>query len=75
MIKGLSFLIACALTVLLVAILYPIAAIFWILGQIGYFVGMVSEWIFSHANTIIRRLWAELRNTQELPDDDADYRM
>lgn len=62
MIRGLSFIIACILTALLVCILYPIAAVFWFLGRIGYIVGLVSNWIFSHANAAIQQLWAELRN-------------
>ena len=68
MIRGLSFIIACILTAILVCILYPIAALFWFLGKIGYFIGQVSSWIFAHANAIIQRLWAELRDTNGSPD-------
>ena len=64
MIRALSFFIACILTALLVCILYPIAAVFWLLGKIGYFVGLVSTWIFTHTNNVIKRLWAELKNPQ-----------
>lgn len=62
MIRGLSFIIACILTVLLAMILYPIAAIFWLIGIIGDVVGVVSKWIFVHANRMIHYLWADLRN-------------
>ena len=64
MIRGLSFIIACIITALLVCLLYPIAVVFWFLGRIGYVVGLVSNWIFTHTNNIIGRLWSELRNPQ-----------
>lgn len=66
MIKGLSFIIACILTALLVMILYPIAATFWAIGVIGDVVGTISKWIFAHANRTIQYLWAELREDHNI---------
>lgn len=66
MIKMLSYIIACILTVLLVCILYPIACIFWFMGMVGKIVGIVSEWIFTHTNQMIKNLWADLRHTSDI---------
>lgn len=66
MIKMLSYIIACILTVLLVCILYPIACIFWLMGMVGKIVGIVSEWIFTHTNQMIKNLWADLRSTSDI---------
>ena len=65
MIKALSYVIAVILTVLLVCILYPIAGIFWIIGKIGDVVGVISDWIFTHANSAIKQLWSELRKDNQ----------
>ena len=74
MIRGLSFIIACILTVLLAMILYPIAAIFWFIGIVGDVVGVISKWIFTHANRMIQYLWADLRNGGN-PDTTFDNRV
>lgn len=63
MVKVLSFVIACILTMLLVCILYPVAGLFWLIGKIGKIVGIVSDWIFNHANTAVKYLWADLRSS------------
>mgnify|MGYP006968292005 CR=1 FL=1 len=62
MVKILSVIIACILTVLLACMLYPIACLFWVIARVGKIVGIISEWIFSHANKAVKYLWADLRN-------------
>lgn len=63
MVKMLSFIIAFILTVMLVCILYPIAALFWVIGKAGKIIGIISDWIFAHANSAVKHLWADLRNS------------
>lgn len=63
MIKALSFVIACILTFLMVIILYPVAGFFWLIGKVGKAIGLVSDWIFEHANVAIKRLWSDLKST------------
>ena len=33
-----------------------------IIGIVGDVVGVISKWIFTHANRMIQYLWADLRN-------------
>ena len=65
MIFVLSFAIACILTVMLVCILYPIAGLFWVVGRLGKIIGIISDWIFNHANMMIKHLWADLRSSSK----------
>lgn len=69
MVRMLSFIIAFILTVLLVCILYPIAALFWVIGKIGKIVDIISDWIFVHANAAVKRLWADLRDSSKEVSD------
>lgn len=63
MVVVLSTVIACILTVLLACFLYPIAGLFWVVGKVGEIVGIIGNWIFTHANMAVKRLWADLRNS------------
>jgi len=64
MIRALSYFIASLLTVLLACLLYPVAALFWIAGKIGWIVGIIGDWVYEHANAAIKKMWEELREGQ-----------
>lgn len=72
MIVVLSTVIACILTALLACFLYPIAGLFWFLGKVGDIVGIIGNWIFTHANAAIKHLWADLRNSSKGTSDNKD---
>ncbi len=56
----LSYLFAVVLTVALAIILYPIAAVFWILGLFG----KISDKMFKFTKKAIAGLWKDLRETK-----------
>lgn len=56
MVNVLSNLIAVLITVALALILYPIAAVFWILGFIGQIGGKLFVW----TNALIKKLWDDI---------------
>lgn len=67
MIRALSFIIACILTILLALALYPIAIIFWAISRIGDAVGFFSKWVFTLANRAIKYLWSDLKRENGFP--------
>lgn len=56
MVKILSYIIAVILTVALSIVMYPLAAIFWLVGLLGRF----SEDLFDFTTDKIEDLWFEL---------------
>ena len=72
MIVVLSTVIACVLTALLACFLYPVAGLFWFLGKVGDIVGIIGNWIFTHANAAIKHLWADLRNSSKGTSDNGN---
>lgn len=58
MVVALSYVFAVILTAALAIVLYPIAAIFWIMGIFG----RLAEWMFSFTQKVISSLWKDLRN-------------
>ena len=64
-----SYIIAVILTLALAIILYPIAAIFWLLGMAGKLfvlvfdlLGKLSDNMFKFTTVMIRRLWSDIKN-------------
>lgn len=60
MVNIISRIIAILITLVLACILYPIAALFWILGIIGEFVGNISKKMFGFTNHVIKHLWSDI---------------
>ena len=57
MVKILSRIFAVLITVVLVIILYPIAAILWVLG----FIGKLGTKMFEWTNKTIKKLWNDIK--------------
>lgn len=68
MVIFLSYIIAVILTTVLAVILYPIASLFWVIGKIGYYIGIISKFIFFHTNSTIKKLWDDIRKTRIVKD-------
>lgn len=69
MIVVFSYIIAVLLTIALAIILYPIAALFWLLEMVGKLLviifdlfGKVSDNMFNFTTKVIRRLWQDIKN-------------
>lgn len=60
MVLVLSYLLAVILTVALAIVLYPIAAVFWILGLFG----KISDKMFKFTKKAISRLWKDLKESK-----------
>ncbi len=56
MVKTLSYILAIILTIAMVIVLYPIAAVFLVLGLMG----RLSETLFDFTTDTIENLWFEL---------------
>lgn len=56
MIVALSYILAVIFTVLVAVILYPIAAVFWVLGLFG----KLAEYIFALTKKAIAYLWKDI---------------
>ncbi len=60
MISILSYLVALIITTCLAIVLYPISAVFWLLGQCG----KASDVLFSFTTRVIRSLWKDVLETR-----------
>lgn len=60
-----SKILAIILTVILACALYPIAAIFYVIGLFG----MIGDTLFKWTNNVIKKLWGDLKNEKILKDD------
>jgi hypothetical protein len=60
MVVALSYVFAVILTAALAIVLYPIAAIFWIMGLFG----RLAEGMFSFTQSVIKTLWKDLGNAK-----------
>ncbi len=69
-----SYVIAIVLTIVLAIVLYPISAIFYIVGFFGKLVGSLGDFIFKHANRGIKKLWSDIRHTKVVRDNSVDNR-
>lgn len=69
MVMFLSYIIAVILTIVLAIILYPISALFFIIGKIGYVLGNLADFIFNHTNSGIKKLWSDVMHTRMVRDD------
>lgn len=69
MIVVLSYIFAFILTMIIACVMYPIAAIFFVFGKIGYFVDKISRVVFSAVNRVIRYLWSDLANSTIIKQD------
>ncbi len=70
MVIVLSYIIAVIITIILAIMLYPISAIFFIIGKIGYVLGRLANFIFSHTNSGIKKLWSDIKHTKIVRDDE-----
>ncbi len=61
MVVALSYVFAVILTAALAIVLYPIAAIFWIMGIFG----RLAEGMFSFTQSVIKTLWKDLGNAKQ----------
>lgn len=61
MVVALSYVFAVILTAALAIVLYPIAAIFWIMGIFG----RLAEGMFSFTQNVIKALWKDLGNAKK----------
>ena len=60
MVVVISYIVAIILTVLLALTLYPVAAMFWVLGLLG----KLSDTLFSFTRKTIKGLWSDINNTE-----------
>lgn len=74
MIVLLSYIIAILLTMALAILLYPVAALFWLLGIVGRVLvvlfnlfGKLSDHVFKFTTKVIRHLWKDIRNIEKQP--------
>lgn len=67
----LSYFISIVITVVLATILYPISAIFFIIGKVGHVLGKLADYIFSHANSTIAKLWSDIKHTKVVRENDT----
>ena len=58
MVVALSYVIAVILTLALAVLLYPISAVFWILGLLG----KIADRLFTFTNRVIKSLWSDIKN-------------
>lgn len=72
MIVVLSYIFAFIVTMILACIMYPIAAIFFVFGKIGFFVDLISRKVFSAVNRAIKYLWADLANSKFINHSESD---
>ena len=70
MVSALSFIIAIILTAVLAIILYPIAAMFWILGLFG----KLSDGMFKMTKRLISSLWKDIgaQSNSDVPSESSD---
>ena len=60
MVVALSYVLAVIITAALAVVLYPIAAIFWIMGIFG----RLAEGMFAFTQSAIKSLWKDLGNVK-----------
>ena len=70
MVVALSYILAVIITILLAIILYPIAALFWIMGLFG----KLSEHVFVFTKKTISALWKDIRTSTivNTPDQEGE---
>ena len=69
MIKIISYIVAMMITVFLVGLLFPIAAICYILSILGDLLGKLSTVVFTFTKGLIKKLWSDLKDTADLKDN------
>ncbi len=69
MVIFLSYIIAVVITAILAVVLYPIASLFWVIGKVGNYIGIISKFIFSHTNGGIKKLWDDIKRTRIVKDE------
>lgn len=67
MIVILSYLLAVILTLAMAIILYPIAAVFWVIGLFG----RISDSMFAFTTKTISKLWQDLKDISREEEDDS----
>lgn len=70
MVMILSYIIAVVITIFLAVFLYPISAFFYVIGKIGYVLGILADYIFEHTNSGIKKLWEDIRKTRVVRYDE-----
>ena len=70
MVSALSYIIAVVITMCLAIVLYPISALFWILGLFG----KIADLLFDFTTKLIRSLWQDIGkmnrdNNGEIPSE------
>lgn len=69
MVMFLSYIIAIVITLALAIILYPISAVFFIVAKVGYVLGILADFIFTHTNSGIKKLWSDIKHTRVIRDE------
>lgn len=72
MVMFLSYVIAVIITIILAILLYPISAVFFVIGKIGSILGLLADFIFSHTNSAIKNLWEDIRHTKVIRDNNSN---
>lgn len=65
MVVALSYIIAVIISILLAVLLYPVAALFWILGLFG----KIADTMFAFTSRLISSLWRDIRKMDEVPEN------
>ena len=68
MVVALSYILAVILTAAIAIVLYPISAIFWVLGLLGE----LSEYMFDFTQRTIKHLWKDITGSDEDKNEAAE---